>query len=87
MGSQDAGAHFNRGSAQVELGEIDLGLADFTEAISLEEEYADAYASRGLAFTRLGRDAEAGQDLTRAAELGLDRELLERLAEELRQQR
>ena len=60
---------------------------DYTEAVRLDPEFADAYASRVLAYTHLNKDAEAQLDLDRAVALGYDGSLLKRAIENLKKQR
>ena len=53
------------------LGQILRSLEDLDEAIRLKPKLADAYSSRALAYTLLGKDVEAQQDFDRAVELGV----------------
>ena len=40
-------AYYNRGFAYEEKGEHDQAIADYTEAIRLKPDYAEAYYNRG----------------------------------------
>src|SRR5262249_44792445 len=44
--------------------------ADFDQGVALQPDLTEAYLNRALAWQGLGRDADAGQDLTRAIDLG-----------------
>ena len=59
-------------TAHTELGQHQLALTTLTAAIRIDRDYAPAYAHRALAYTRLGKDAEAEQDVTEAAARGHD---------------
>ena len=48
----DAAAHFMRGRAYAEIDESDLAIADYTEAIRLSPNYADALYERGKVHVR-----------------------------------
>lgn len=80
-------AYNNRGAAYFETGQYDLAIADFNKAIELDLNLAMAYANRALAYTILGMDTEAEQDLEIAVQLGIDREILEGLVEQVKQMR
>ncbi|GEM_PF-605828 len=65
----DAKAYYNRGSYQLELGNLPEAVKDFTKSIELEPKAADTYFNRGLAM-RLGKkNAEALLDFSKAIEL------------------
>ncbi len=55
--------------------------------IRLDPLYAEAYASRARAYTILGKDVEAEQDVERLVELGIDPGSLMAGIEELKEQR
>ena len=57
------------------------------EAIRLDSNRADAYVNRARAYTLLGRDAEAREDIARAKELGADGDLLDAQIEAIKSQR
>ena len=63
-------AHNQRGLAQLELNQPLQAIEHLNEAIQLDSRFAAAYINRALAYTLLGRNAEAERDVERAAELG-----------------
>jgi len=68
-----AGAYFSRGMAYFKLGEFNLALKDFDEAIDLNRDYAEeagVFVQRGLAREKLGDRSGAVQDLRAAVALG-----------------
>ena len=69
------------------MGQVERAIRDYGEAIRLYPQYALAYVNRALAYTLLGQDKEAQQDMNRAVELGSDRGPLEDAIEELMKQR
>ena len=73
----EADTYINRGHAHVALGQHQLAIQDYDEAIRLDPELAVAYGDRALAYTLLGKHKEAQQDVDRAVELGADSGLLE----------
>ena len=46
-------------------------IKDFTKAIALDPNFAEAYYNRGLAEENLGNDKAAKADFAKAAKLGL----------------
>ena len=77
----------NRGAAYFETEQYDLAIADFNKAIELDPNLDLAYANRALAYTILGMDTEAEQDIETAVQLGIDREILEGVVEQVKQMR
>jgi tetratricopeptide (TPR) repeat protein len=59
-----AEAYTNRGYAYCEEGAFDRAIADFTQAIKLDPNYAMAYAYRGTAYAAKGDNDRAIADLT-----------------------
>ena len=60
---------------------------DLGEATRLDPELAQAYFIRALAYTFLGNDAEASQDIDEAMEMGFDRAILEQAISKIKKQR
>jgi len=56
-GSQDtlAWAAYDRGDAALDAGNYDLAIAEFTEAIRLNPNHADAYYKRGNVYSMMGK--------------------------------
>ena len=77
----------NRGAAYFETGQYDLAIADLNKAIELDPNLDMAYANRALTYTVLGMDTEAEQDVEIAVQLGIDREFLEGVVEQVKQMR
>lgn len=64
--------YFNSGLANSKIGEIELAIEDYTQAIELKPEYAEAYYNRGGAWLRLGEWEKARSDLEIARKLKMD---------------
>jgi len=63
-------AHRHLGNTNTDLAEHELAVDDFSRALELDPEYADAYFSRGVLYWREVRNAyRAIRDLTRVLEL------------------
>ena len=82
-----AEAYSNRGNAYGELGQPGRAIEDYDEAIKLNADYSDAYVNRALTHAVMDMDAFAVKDISRAVELGIDREALERAVEQVRRRR
>jgi tetratricopeptide (TPR) repeat protein len=54
-----------------ERAELDSAIEEYTEAIALEPQDAEAYYLRSIAYTQTGQREDAIADLERALELGL----------------
>ena len=60
---------FEKGNVNLELEKDDEAIADYTEAIRLNPEYAAAYYNRGVVYEKQGKQAEADADYAKAEEL------------------
>lgn len=64
--------YFNSGLENSKRGKIELAIEDYTQAIELKPEYAEAYYNRGGAWLRLGEWEKARSDLEIARKLKMD---------------
>ncbi|MGB7520585.1 MAG: tetratricopeptide repeat-containing serine protease family protein [Spirulinaceae cyanobacterium] len=69
---RDAVALLNKGYRQEVLGNYDEAISDFTRAIEIAPNYANAYNNRGATQGKLGNHEEAIADFNRAIELNPD---------------
>ena len=67
-----APAYVRRGYAYAALGDSERALADYEQAVTLDELYIPAYINRGALYTRLGIFGLAINDLTLALSLSPD---------------
>jgi tetratricopeptide (TPR) repeat protein len=66
---KDAAAFFNRGSAFLRRGDLDLAIADNTTVLRIDPGYAAAYYYRGIAYERRERYDQAVADFGKTVEL------------------
>jgi len=52
----------------IRLEEYDRAIADYTEAIRLNPEHADAYYNRGISYKKLGQYDQACEDIQKSAD-------------------
>lgn len=64
--------YFNSGVEHSKKGEVDLAIEDYTQAIELKPDYAEAYYYRGGAWLRLEEWEKARSDLQTARKMKLD---------------
>jgi Flp pilus assembly protein TadD len=50
-------------------GDFTKAIADFTKAIAINPQYAEAYNNRGIVYATTGNGQQSKQDLQRAAQL------------------
>ena len=62
-------------------------MENYDETIRLDPAAAPVYGARAITLTLIGDDDLAENDIDRAVELGIDRELLEEAVETAKQQR
>jgi tetratricopeptide (TPR) repeat protein len=60
----------NRGSAQLQMGRIDLALTDFDAGLKIKPGDPDLLYNRGLAFLAKGNKPKAMEDFKKAGEAG-----------------
>src|SRR5262245_26279051 len=70
--SSDAAAYLKRGEDSSGVRQYDSAIADYTKAIDLKPDYAEAYNDRGFAYYLKGDFERAISDYTRAIELRPD---------------
>ena len=68
-----ASVYVKRGIAYRHKGELDLAIADFTQALRLNPAHANAYISRGIAYDKKGDHDLAIADYTKVLELDPDK--------------
>ncbi len=78
MNSTNPKGYYHLASLFMAVGNLQSAVQDFTTAIRLDPQYADAYTRRGMMYTLLDKDDEANKDFDRAVQLGTDRGELER---------
>ncbi len=61
--------YYERGAELIAEGDFEGAIAEFSNAIQVDDDYADAYIFRGLAYRAINLSDEAIDDLTRAIEL------------------
>ncbi|RKU21976.1 hypothetical protein C6500_05365 [Candidatus Poribacteria bacterium] len=67
-----AETYYNRGLAHSKKGELELAIEDYTKAIELKPDYADAYYRRSKAWLHLGETEKAKADMKTASEIGIN---------------
>lgn len=67
-----AETYYIRGLAHSKKGELDKAIENYTKAIELKPDYADAYYNRGGTWLRIGEREKAKSDLATARNLGVD---------------
>ena len=68
-GLGEAEQHYNAGAELKEEGRLEEAIAEFTEAIRLDPDFALAYSSRGYLYVETGRYDQAIEDLDEAIRL------------------
>ncbi len=64
-----ADAYYNRAAAYEDLRDYKSALVDYTRAIELNENFARAYANRGMILLQQNKDAEAQRDFVKCIQL------------------
>ena len=63
--------YYASGLAHAEKGELERAIADYTQAIALKPDYADAYYKRSKAWLRLGEIEKAKADMKISSNIGI----------------
>ncbi len=63
-------AYYTRDVEYYDLVQYNPAIEDFSEAVGLNPEFAQAYYARGLSYVALGKTNESERDLEKAAALG-----------------
>lgn len=64
-------AWFNKGNLQYQNEDYTSALRCYTEALTIDPEFAEALFNRGITYLRLGNKRQAFADLSKAGELGV----------------
>ncbi len=67
--TREAEYHYNRGVKKAKQERYTEALEHFSQAISFQPDYIDAYKYRGFVYSILGKDRKANADLLRVGEL------------------
>ena len=67
-----AETYYNRGLAHSKEGELKLAIKDYSKAIELKPDYADAYYRRSKAWLHLGETEKAKTDMKTASKIGIN---------------
>ena len=67
-----AETYYNRGLAHSKEGELKLAIKDYSKAIELKPDYADAYYRRSKAWLHLGETEKAKTDMKIASKIGIN---------------
>ena len=69
MDSRLANSYFGRGNSFATLGDLPRAIADFTQAIEMRQDFAEAYRARGFAHLEAGEEDKGQADLAKFEEL------------------
>ena len=64
------GSWYNTGNTKIELNDFEGAISDLSRAIRMNPKYGDAYFHRGIAYSRINKQHEAGEDWAEARKLG-----------------
>ena len=65
---------YNRGGVYGKKGDRDKEIVEYTEAIRLKPDFAEAYYNRGVAYEGKGDKSKADEDIAKAKALGFKTE-------------
>jgi len=69
MANKNALVYYNRGLTYIGRGDFDQAISDYTKAIELDPNLAEAYVSRGIVHARKSNLDKAISDYTKAIEI------------------
>ncbi len=72
LNQECAETYYNLGLAHSKKGEVELAIKNYTKAIELKPDYADAYYRRSKAWLRLGETEKAKSDMAAASSIGIN---------------
>ena len=72
LNQERAKTYYNRGLVHAKKGELKLAIENYTKAIELKPDYADAYYRRSKAWLHLGETEKAKADMKIASRLGIN---------------
>lgn len=72
LNKECAQTYYNRGLAHAKKGELELAIVDYTKAIEIEPDYADAYYHRSKTWLHLGEVEKAKADMKTASKIGIN---------------
>ena len=72
LNQECAETHYNRGLAHSKKGELELAIKNYTKAIELKPDYADAFYNRSKTWLRLGETEKAKSDMAAASSIGIN---------------
>ena len=64
--------YYNRGVTHSRKGELKLAIENYTQAIGLKPDYADAYYKRSKTWLQLGETEKAKSDMQTASKIGIN---------------
>ena len=72
LNKECAEIYYNRGVAHAKKSEVELAIENYTKAIELKPDYADAYYRRSKAWLHLGEAEKAKTDMKTASKIGIN---------------
>ena len=72
LNQECAEMYYTRGLAHSKKGEVKLAIEDYTKAIELNPDYADAFYNRSKAWLHLGKPEKAKSDMAAASSIGIN---------------
>lgn len=72
LNQECAEMYYNRGLAHSKKGELELAIENYTKAIELKPDYADAFYNRSKTWLHLGEQEKAKSDMAAASSIGIN---------------